>query len=164
MSSKQQGMTILLALVAGLTGGLLSSQFLSGQPVFAQRQLEHKKVLRAEIFELVDDEGNLRGSLTEQNGSVVLRLAGKRSSFLNAFLTRTSADLELGTYAKGKISVHVGTKGFQISLADRLDPARVRAVLGDVNLQDEVTGQIETRGPSSLVLFDEDGRVLWKGP
>ena len=164
MNRKHQGTTVILALIAGLAGGMISSAFLSGEAVFADKQPGHQTAVRAELFELVDEEGNLRGSLGERDGSVVLRLVGKRSSFLNAFLGRRAATVEFGTYAKGKIDMRVDGNGLQVRLFDQLEPPRIRAVLGNVNLQHEDTGELEARAPSSLVLFDEGGKVVWKGP
>jgi hypothetical protein len=46
-----------------------------------------------------------------------------------------------------------------------LDGSRiVRATLGSTSLEKERTGVVETRPPSSLVLFDKDGKVVWKAP
>jgi hypothetical protein len=41
---------------------------------------------------------------------------------------------------------------------------RDRAVLGTVDLQNAATGSTEHRSPSSLVLFGEDGKVVWSSP
>jgi hypothetical protein len=164
MERKQHAFTLTVALIAGLVGGLVSSQFLSGRPVFAEKKPPHEPVLRAELFELVDEDGNLRGSLAAQNGLVTLRLSGKRSSFLHATLSRTRAHLELGTYAHGKMDMQVDKDGLQLKLYDQHQPPRVRAVIGDVKLADEDTGALEIRQPSSLVLFDEEGKVVWKAP
>ena len=41
---------------------------------------------------------------------------------------------------------------------------RVRAVLGATRLTTPSTGSTEIRAPSSLVLFDEEGKVLWEAP
>ncbi|MCH7805435.1 MAG: hypothetical protein IH937_15310 [Acidobacteria bacterium] len=39
-----------------------------------------------------------------------------------------------------------------------------RAVLGSTELKITRTGSTEIRAPSSLVLFDEEGKVLWSAP
>jgi hypothetical protein len=165
MQRKQQAFMVAVALIAGLVGGLVSSLFLSGQPVFAEKKPPHEPVVRAELFELVDEDGNLRGSLAASHtGFVTLKLSGKRSSFLHASLGRTLANLEFGTFEHGKIDVRVDKEGLQLRFFDQLRPPRVRAVLGDVKLAYEDTGGLEDRGPASLVLFDEEGKVLWKAP
>jgi len=43
------------------------------------------------------------------------------------------------------------------------DP-NTRTVLGTTQLKHPDTGSTEIRAPSSLVLFDEDGKVLWSAP
>jgi hypothetical protein len=44
------------------------------------------------------------------------------------------------------------------------DPKHVRAVLGSSCLKNTTTGSTEHRSPSSLVLFREDGKLLWSTP
>jgi hypothetical protein len=41
---------------------------------------------------------------------------------------------------------------------------RRRAVLGVADLQTVTTGATTKTGPSSLVLFDKDGKVIWRAP
>ena len=40
----------------------------------------------------------------------------------------------------------------------------MRAALGDITLERPVTGVVERRPVSSLVLFDKMGQVIWKAP
>lgn len=49
-----------------------------------------------------------------------------------------------------------------LSLFDQKN--RTRAVLGVTDLRNSNSGSIEHRSPSSLVLFKDDGRVLWQAP
>jgi hypothetical protein len=44
------------------------------------------------------------------------------------------------------------------------DTKELRAVLGNAYLKNTKTGSVEHRSPSSLVLFGEDGKVLWSVP
>lgn len=60
MNKKQYGLLLMVAVVAGLVGGVVSSWFLMGSPVFAQKAPEHEKVLQAERFEVVDQAGKGR--------------------------------------------------------------------------------------------------------
>ena len=41
---------------------------------------------------------------------------------------------------------------------------KTRAVLGGVALERDRTGSVEQRAESLLVLFDRDGKVIWKAP
>jgi len=55
-----------------------------------------------------------------------------------------------------------GVHGAALELYDTAD--KLRAVLGNVDLETARTGIVETRPPSSLVLFDKEGKVLWRVP
>jgi hypothetical protein len=54
MSKKQNTLILVLALIAGLVGGVVSSWFLMGQPVFAERI---PRVIKAHAFQVVDEKG-----------------------------------------------------------------------------------------------------------
>ncbi len=41
---------------------------------------------------------------------------------------------------------------------------KLRAALGNDDLKNTATGSTEHRASSSLVLFNEQGRVLWEAP
>lgn len=74
MGSKQQGVTVALALASGLVGGMAASQFV-GAPVFAGRTPQETNVIQAEKFEVVDKKGKVRGELgLRSDGVPVLRL------------------------------------------------------------------------------------------
>ncbi len=49
-----------------------------------------------------------------------------------------------------------------LSLYD--DEERRPTVLGTTQLKHPDTGSTEIRAPSSLVLFDEEGKVVWSAP
>src|SRR5262249_3740758 len=63
MSKKQYGIVLVVAMVAGLVGGMVSNWFLMGTPVFAQKAPQREKDLQAERFEVVDQAGKLRAIL-----------------------------------------------------------------------------------------------------
>ena len=44
------------------------------------------------------------------------------------------------------------------------DNTKTRLALGRIELKHPDTGSTEIRAPSSLVLFDEEGKVLWSAP
>lgn len=62
--------TIALAFAAGLLGGL-ASRYLSPQPVHAQTLAAE---IRAQRFVLVNEQGVVLGTLSEQTGRAALRL------------------------------------------------------------------------------------------
>jgi len=63
MNKKQYSLMLVLALVAGLVGGVVSSQFLMGQPAFAEKKSNPLKVVESEEFRLVDKDGKTRAFL-----------------------------------------------------------------------------------------------------
>lgn len=64
---------------------------------------------------------------------------------------------------KDRIIIHLLDTGEPfISLSD--DYLKTRAVLGTISLKNYQSGSIETRAPSSLILFNESGNVIWKVP
>src|SRR5712692_8737214 len=106
MSKKQYGVVLVVAVVAGLVGSVVSSWFLMGSPVFAQKAPQHEKVLQAEKFEVVDRDGKLRAVLgTDPSGSVNLLLydrAGKQGAGQFGMLPNGNSGLLLYDQA-GKI-------------------------------------------------------------
>jgi hypothetical protein len=63
MSKKQYSLMLVLALVAGLVGGVVSSQFFIGKSAFAEKKAKPQKVIEAQEFRLVDKEGKTRAML-----------------------------------------------------------------------------------------------------
>jgi hypothetical protein len=75
MNRKPQGTSIVLGLIAGLAGGVVSSLFLVGTPVFAEKAFQEPKVIKAEKFEIIDKNGRLRGEFgLRSDGTPILRL------------------------------------------------------------------------------------------
>ncbi len=62
---------------------------------------------------------------------------------------------------KPRLALDVGTSGPSVVLGDQ---NRDRAVLGHTELEGKATGTVEQRPASSLVLFDRDGKVIWRAP
>jgi len=62
MSRKQYGLMLVLAVIAGLVGGVVSSFLFMGTPVFAQKT-EVADIIRAKRFEVVDKDGKLHAAL-----------------------------------------------------------------------------------------------------
>ena len=52
--------------------------------------------------------------------------------------------------------------GPRLHLYDEAD--NLRAALGSISLQISETGMVIKRSPSSLVLFDKEGKVIWRTP
>lgn len=190
MAKRQHSLTLLLAVVAGLVGGLISSRLLMEQPVFAEKKAPHEKVVRAERFELVDEDGNIFSSLQHEGLATKLTIRSARVSQdsllgeieleatpASAYVTVNAAQGPKGGFMLSSIGENIelfmGALGGCIELASskggpRLsvqdNARRLRAVLGTTELKHTDTGSTEIRAPSSLVLFDEKGKVLWSAP
>lgn len=63
MTRRQCGLMVVLALLGGLVGGLVSSQLFVGRPVFAETALQNEQVVVAREFRLVDRQGKTRAAL-----------------------------------------------------------------------------------------------------
>lgn len=67
------------------------------------------------------------------------------------------------TKGRGRLAVNLDTSGNpSLWLAD--EQGRTRAQLGTADLEESDTDTKIHRSPASLVLFKEDGRVLWEAP
>jgi hypothetical protein len=62
MSYKQNGIVIILALVAGLIGGIISNQLFVTGPAFAEKKQIQQKLVIAQEFRVIDKFGNTIGS------------------------------------------------------------------------------------------------------
>jgi len=203
MNRKQFIFTLLLALLSGLIGGVLSIWFLMPPSVLAQG--EPQKVITAEEFRLVDQQGLTKMELRTILGSAKLVLYGEnpemrmvddtgamRVRFNPLLLIMSAYNNEFGIDLRGLLSPVltlrsvggsstmvlrsnifslIGEKGRiqidslagpSVSLSDVND--RLRARIGEIELKHPRTGSTEIRAPSSLVLFDEEGNVVWSAP
>jgi len=60
------------------------------------------------------------------------------------------------------ISLEVPTDGPRLSIDN--EDLQPRVILGSTRLRNNRTGSTEIRAPSSLVLLDEEGKVVWSAP
>src|SRR5438093_2011145 len=60
MNKKQSGLTLILAMLAGLAGGTVSNRFLTVFPLSPQKALQQVEILHAERVEITDKEGRRR--------------------------------------------------------------------------------------------------------
>ena len=214
MPKKQIFFIAVLALVGGLIGGVVSSQFLMGQPAFAK--YKSQQIVEAEGFRLVDKQGKVFANLElipKHGAFLTLSSINSRSHVKLGFLPGDSPQIiledHLGERKDSLIRIGSGDGHPSIGL-DGLDPTlylttpyrstvglgfegvkptitlwqkRVhratfrsdilelndknginRAALGSFDLKVSRTGAVEKRPPSSLVLFGEDGKVIWQAP
>jgi hypothetical protein len=67
------------------------------------------------------------------------------------------------THGKSRIQLRTNTAG-EPSLEFDDEAGQGRAVLGNVGLENTRTGSTESTGPSSLIMFGKNGRVIWRAP
>jgi len=205
MAKRQQAFTVILALIAGLVGGVVSSHFLGSA---SAQKTKDWKVIEANEFRVVSSTGNLLATFGSEESpfipkgktvpvdeplisgprlvmyspgedmkkSVMLSADGISTKSISApfaqFMTvdvrRLQEDLsvpieQLAVLPSGSLTISQ-TKGRDAVLEIHDKESNVRAVLGTAKLKNKDTGSTEVRAPSSLVLFDEEGKVLFSAP
>lgn len=87
MNTRQCGLIVVLALIAGLTGGMVFSYLLVGRPVLAEMAKRNEQVVVARQFYSVDKHGKTRAvlefspsrvpnlAMLDENGTVRAALA-----------------------------------------------------------------------------------------
>ena len=68
MDKKPFVLLVVVSILSGLVGGAVSPWIFTKEVVFAQNDLKHEKVITAETFRLVDQDGNLRAKLGMEPG------------------------------------------------------------------------------------------------
>lgn len=191
MTKKQYTLFLLLPLLAGVVGGTLTSQFLIGQPAFADKMAESKKMVVAEEFRLVNKKGEVLSTWGMYAGGPGIVLFSKGGEYRAVFsLTSpeegpilTLADKEghyrtimgLGAERQPYIALRdeEGRERLALTLNNEGEPALLfydkdknrRVVLGTIDLTKmKRTGTIEKQTTYSLILLGKDGKVVWKAP
>jgi len=176
MNRKQFIFTLSVALLSGLMGGVLSIWFL--MPPSAVSQDEPQKVITAEEFRVVDDEGNTLATLgesltlTSKDGMGEVRIHTDLFDFSGLESAGTGLQPPPPTHTllllptgitlknKGRMVTHLSAASLELYDSE----GRERAVLGTTLLKNPDTGFAEIGAPSSLILLDEDGKVVWWAP
>ncbi len=113
---------------------------------------------------LVDQAGRTRGELAMVKDMPMLRLfdqAGKSRALLYADKDGTALGL-FDQAGKLRASLSVFKDGPALELFDQKGADRV--AIGNTGLETPKTDATENTGPSSVVLFDTKGKVLWRAP
>jgi len=115
---------------------------------------------------LADQTGKIRaGLVVTPDGMPVLSLYdqnGKPRAGLGVLADGTPGLALHDQNGKERLLLNVTTNGPSLILQD--ENSKARAVLGQTVLEVKATGTVEQRPASSLVLFDKDGKVIWKAP
>lgn len=98
MNRKQYSLIVVLALVAGLVGGVFSSQYFIGVPVFAQKTSQD--VIKAKEFRLLDNQGRTRAALGTHEQGVVFGMTDNNGILRVALEIANDGDPQLALFDK----------------------------------------------------------------
>lgn len=170
----------LVAVMLALCGGLVLG---------ASWQREIPDVVRAREFQAVDTEtGETVATLGSYSGTGIgwLRVTSPRGGgFFNVTVTRLGPTLHLNgpsgrsamlsattstdgggdlvlSGAAGRVDLGSSERGPRIELSD--PDANLRVALGVTAIEGSLTGETRLLAASSLVLFDEEGNVIYRAP
>jgi hypothetical protein len=179
MSKRQYIFILAFAFIGGGVGGALSGMLLVER--LAPKGQELKKVLVANEYHLVDDEGRERWVLAlskegEPNitfvntrGWAPMSIGINRDGFpffnmiLEPFGNGGPSLLIMDSNLRNRVLLGLRENGEpSLTLSDH--NGQMRAILGGMELKNPLTGTIEERSISSLVLLGEDGRIIWSSP
>lgn len=150
MSRKQYIFVLLLAVGGGVAGGALVSRLLVARPAFAQATAENSQVLRAQRFEVIDEEGKRRGRFDSlPNGAVRLVFYNSDGRIRTGLLVATNGTPGLQFWDRNGKPVSVFSDGVTL-----LDPAG----------QPRGRMSVSANGNPSITFYDADGKVTWSAP
>ena len=180
MAKRQYVVMLILALVAGVIGGALSSKILWRQAQTPE-DLALKKVIVANEIHLVDEHGKGRWVLAfskdgepsvtfvNKDGWAPMAMGVNRHGFpfFNMILQPRKGGGPSLTLMDGRMKNRAVLGLWEdgepyLTLLDR--NGQERATLGSTDLRDSLTGSSVRRPCSSLVLFDEEGKIIWSAP
>lgn len=138
---KRLGLWLAAAMVAGLVGGTMSVWLFNSGIAFAQKASKEKKVVTAEDFHLVDQDGKLRGALfVSAKGEPGFALFDKEG--------------------KDRILLMLNADGSAlIDLHDETGESRAKLALGN-----DGSPMLSLAGDPAVALINMDGKTIWKAP
>jgi hypothetical protein len=155
MKTKPQVLIIFLASLAGFIGGLISHHVFETRPAFAVKETQHRKVVMAEEFRVVDKDGKIIGSF----GTPDLQDASSASDERPA----PAAQLRLGRKKGFQIILSAGeTNGSRIVMKDQ--KGITRTAIGNTEFYMPMRKVTHKSQVASIVLFDQYGRFQWSTP
>lgn len=143
---KRRDYIILLAvsIISGLIGGFIANQIFGGKTAIAQDGQEPPELFEAQEFRLVDGHGKVQAALA---------------------LSSTSKEPYLiinGKDGKQRFILDLDEGNPRMILKD--NEAQTRLILGTSEVTSRFKGTIEKRPPSSLVMFNKEGKLIWSAP
>jgi hypothetical protein len=152
---KTLGCALLVLLVLG---------FLMGASGPKEGKVEEE--VKARRFTVVDKEERSRGRLhVSDYGSLRLDLYDPEMVLRASLHLGARGSPALNFFdRKGKMRTSLGVRSDGASSLGLYDEKGLRAVLGRTKLEATRSGEVDESPLSSLVLFDEEGNVLWRAP
>jgi hypothetical protein len=98
MKRKRYSLIVVLALIAGFLGGMVSSQMPMIKTAFAGKTDLAKKVVKAERFELVDAKGNMYAELKVSERGPQLRMLDGKGSAIDLFIDHPGGEPRAGLF------------------------------------------------------------------
>jgi len=169
---------VVIAVAAGVAGGLVSNAILQSS---AKENGELKNIVVAHEFHLVDEEGRDRWVLNlskngepsftfvNQNGWAPMAIGINEEGFpfFNMVLEPNRKGgpslIMMDSQMNSRALFGLNEEGEpHLSLLD--EKGQKRLALGSAEFTNPLTGVPERRACSSIVLFDEEGNLLWSVP
>jgi hypothetical protein len=118
-------------------------------------------------FHVASPQDNLRMAISADENDAGISAMSAPLTYLYSLSVSANGDVDESLYntkaGNGEIlRLLNGPQGASVRLLDNLETTR--AIFGNTALRNNRTGGGETRPLSSLVLFDKDGKVLWRAP
>lgn len=156
MKKKQSLFIILAATLAGFAGGFISNQIFQTKSAFAEKAPNQRKVVIAEEFRVVDQDGKILASLGTPGYLPDI--------FPNPDKSQAAVpQLRLGQESGFQIILTAGAAaGSTIMMKDKKNTTRT--VIGNTEFHLRQSQLTYKRQVSSIVLFDRLGRFLWSAP
>ena len=153
MNRKHLLIMCIMSLIGGLIGSILFNNLITGKPAFAEKsKRKHIKAIPAEKFVITDKDGDIRAVFGIINEEPALMMFGRESSLPKMMLfdsKRCRAELFLRPNGEPSLNLYD-------------QESTMRTALGNVKVKD-TNGEIQDM-QSTLVFFDEKGRISWSAP
>ena len=167
MHKTDLNVTIVVGMFAGFMGAVVSHHLVIPNFAVAQEGTQRTKVMEVESLRLVDQAGKIRGAFElAPDGTVGLAMGNKDGV----------ARLRLVVDQKGTAAVDLRDEKNQshaVLMVNALgSPTLImqdkstnsRAVLGETTLLINEAGITAERPAGSLLIFNKDGKVIWRTP
>lgn len=152
MTKKQNSLMLVLALVAGLVGGVVSSWFLMGQPVYAEK--EAQKVIEAEEFRLVDRQGKIHAELS---------MGHKDFPGVAASLQLYGKDAYIGLWIMNDGTPRLELRNMQVKKDNVVMLMPDQLIMTGWSGKDLRFVHL-SQSPPAIAFLNEKGDVIWQAP